>query len=208
VSLQQESSPAYWDRQADSLAEARFAVWSVDPDDYDATTTKCVDLLRQLLPFDVRSVMEVGCGIGRLTLPIAEAFPGAEVYGIDFSVRLLEYAHQESYRRRLTDRVHFVCSPAQGPLPVFALEAAYSVAVLQHVLRPTALAIIANVAHYLRPGGSLVIQTVYDREFEDEGHVPPAVVAEWFRLAGLVDVTQERGKIFPDWLWTVGRVRP
>jgi ubiquinone/menaquinone biosynthesis C-methylase UbiE len=47
------------------------------------------------LPYDekVQRIVDIGCGIGRLTVALAEEFPGAEVWGIDVGGPLVRYAH-------------------------------------------------------------------------------------------------------------------
>jgi ubiquinone/menaquinone biosynthesis C-methylase UbiE len=38
----------------------------------------------------------MGCGAGMSTLPLAEAFPGAEIYAVDIAAPMLRYAHGRS----------------------------------------------------------------------------------------------------------------
>src|SRR3712207_6020181 len=51
-------------------------------------------------------VLELGCGTGRIALPLARA--GAMVVGIDRSAPMLERARQRSRRAKLHGRVHLV----------------------------------------------------------------------------------------------------
>jgi SAM-dependent methyltransferase len=39
------------------------------------------------------SILDVGCSVGHSTLPYAEAYPDADLFGIDLSAPLLRYAH-------------------------------------------------------------------------------------------------------------------
>lgn len=48
------------------------------------------DKFPDLLP---RRILDIGCGIGSATLPLAESYPDAEVYGIDVAAPMLRYAH-------------------------------------------------------------------------------------------------------------------
>jgi SAM-dependent methyltransferase len=52
-----------------------------------------------------RRILDMGCSAGSATVPYAEAFPGAEVYGIDVGAGLLRYAHARA--EALGARVHF-----------------------------------------------------------------------------------------------------
>lgn len=43
-----------------------------------------------------RRILDLGCGAGMSTLPLAEAFPGAEIYAVDIAAPMLRYAHARS----------------------------------------------------------------------------------------------------------------
>ena len=40
-----------------------------------------------------RRILDIGCGIGSATIPLAEAYPDAEVHGIDVAAPMVRYAH-------------------------------------------------------------------------------------------------------------------
>lgn len=53
-----------------------------------------VDYIKERFPdFAPRRILDVGCGPGFSTLPWKEAFPDAEVHGIDISAPMVRYAH-------------------------------------------------------------------------------------------------------------------
>lgn len=52
-----------------------------------------------------RRILELGCGVGHSLLPYAEAYPQAEIHGIDISAPLLRYAHARA--EALGKAVHF-----------------------------------------------------------------------------------------------------
>jgi SAM-dependent methyltransferase len=56
-----------------------------------------VDFIRQRFP-DLKParILDMGCGAGMSTLPLAEAFPGAEIFAIDIAAPMLRYAHSRS----------------------------------------------------------------------------------------------------------------
>jgi SAM-dependent methyltransferase len=43
-----------------------------------------------------KRILDLGCGVGTSTLPLAELFPGAEIYAIDIAAPMLRYAHARS----------------------------------------------------------------------------------------------------------------
>ncbi len=100
----------------------------------------------------VDRIVDLGCGIGQLTLSLKEAFPDAEVWGIDVAAPLLRYAHKRGvelalevgFAQRLAEDTRF----DGGSID---LVAAY---ILFHeVPAASARAICAEVFRILRPGG-------------------------------------------------------
>jgi SAM-dependent methyltransferase len=56
-----------------------------------------VDCVRRRFPdLKPRKILDLGCGAGMSTLPLAEAWPGAEIYGVDLAAPMLRYAHGRS----------------------------------------------------------------------------------------------------------------
>ncbi|HEU5225484.1 MAG TPA: methyltransferase domain-containing protein [Actinomycetota bacterium] len=101
------------------------------------------------------TVLDAGCGSGRVTALLAERLPDGSVVAIDGSTSMLEIA-----RRRLApfgDRVRFVLADLMAPLPIDEpVDAVLSTATFHWV--PDHDALFANLAAVLRPGGRLVAQ--------------------------------------------------
>jgi len=97
-------------------------------------------------------VLELGCGSGRLLVPLAEA--GGELTGVDNSPAMLALA-----RNKLGDRVKLV----EGDMRTFELRERYALAIVSinsfmHLLTTAdQLAALSNVARHLKPGGRLII---------------------------------------------------
>ena len=53
----------------------------------------CLWLKTNYPDFAPKRILDIGCGIGHNTLPLAMAFPDAEVIGIDVGAPLIRYAH-------------------------------------------------------------------------------------------------------------------
>jgi ubiquinone/menaquinone biosynthesis C-methylase UbiE len=106
-------------------------------------------------------VVEVGCGTGRLTLPLSAMTP-AHVIGLDTEARMLEVA-----RSKDTDgRVEWGRGSAYR-LPVNDQAAALVVMVMVvHLLRQRVRA-FTEAARILRPGGRLSLWTFTPRHVED-----------------------------------------
>jgi ubiquinone/menaquinone biosynthesis C-methylase UbiE len=97
-------------------------------------------------------ILDMGCGVGHNTVPIATGFPDAEVFGIDVGAALLRYAHLRA--EGLNARVRFIQDNAEHT----AFEAgSFDLVVSQIILHETSpeatAAIIRESRRLLRPGG-------------------------------------------------------
>ena len=109
-------------------------------------------------------VLELGCGTGRITLPLGRA--GVPLVGIDRSRAMLVRARQRMRRARLNDRVRLVRGdirylPFAAPGPFALVIAPYGV--LQSLLRERDLAWTLRAVHAaLEPGGTFGLELVAD----------------------------------------------
>jgi len=108
-------------------------------------------------------VIELGCGTGRIAVPLGRA--GVPLVGVDRSAPMLDRARQRLRRGRLTDRVRLI----RGDIRVlpFAKSAAAMVmapyGILQSLLRERDLAAtLADVHRVLEPGGAFGLELVAD----------------------------------------------
>jgi trans-aconitate 2-methyltransferase len=101
------------------------------------------------------TVLDAGCGSGRVTALLAERLPEGSVVALDGSTSMLEIA-----RRRLApfgERITFVHADLLDPVPLSEpVDAVLSTATFHWV--PDHDALFANLARVLRPGGRLVAQ--------------------------------------------------
>ena len=111
-------------------------------------------------------VLELGCGTGRVSLPLARA--GVNLVGVDRSAPMLERAHRritKSPSRQLAKSLHLVRGDIRalpfddGAFPM--VIAPYGI--LQSLIRPRDLtATLASVARVVAPGGTFGIDLVPD----------------------------------------------
>jgi trans-aconitate 2-methyltransferase len=136
------------------------------PRDWDAATHDRVadpmtqwgmTVLDRLSLHGDETVLDAGCGSGRVTEALAERLPRGCVVALDASPSMIEKARERL--ERFGDRVAFVVADLGRPLPIDGLapvDAILSTATFHWV--PDHDALFTNLAAVLRPGGSLVAQ--------------------------------------------------
>lgn len=100
------------------------------------------------------TVLDAGCGSGRVTEQLAARLPAGHVIALDASPSMIEEA-----RRRLAPfapRVSFVVADLMEPLPVGQVDAIFSTATFHWV--PDHDRLFQHLAAVLRSGGRLVAQ--------------------------------------------------
>jgi ubiquinone/menaquinone biosynthesis C-methylase UbiE len=103
-----------------------------------------------------RRILDMGCGFGKTTAPLAEEFSGAEVVGIDLAAPCLKVAWLRAaqrglpitYLQRNAERTHFADDS-------FDLVTAHQL--LHEVPRPALRRILREAFRILRDGGQFVV---------------------------------------------------
>jgi ubiquinone/menaquinone biosynthesis C-methylase UbiE len=119
------------------------------------------------------TVLDAGCGSGRLALEIARRRPDLRVHGVDLEQGMVDVATRHAERASLADRVAFtVADLADLPLPDDSADLIVSTASLHHWVdvRP----VLASLDRVLRPDGRLWI---YDLRLIPAGRVRAAAAA-------------------------------
>jgi 2-polyprenyl-3-methyl-5-hydroxy-6-metoxy-1,4-benzoquinol methylase len=133
--------------RSQALDESRRARFFASGDEHVEALRSAV---RQLLGVDLapRAVLDYGCGVGRLLIPLAR---GAErAVGLDVSESMLMEARRNCEREGITAELR-PASDLAGMRAQFDLV--HSALVLQHVPVRTGERIIAQLAAAMRPGG-------------------------------------------------------
>jgi len=100
-------------------------------------------------------ILELGCGVGASLLPMAEAFPHAEVHGIDVGAAMLRYTLARA--RHLGQTVHLSQGSAEcAPYPDASFDLVFS-SVLLHETSPDAIGRIMAESHRLLRSGGVAI---------------------------------------------------
>ena len=177
--------------QPSSYAEGLRMAWDEDDDGVE----HCLAHIEPRMPYD-GVVVDIGCGVGRLTVPLVDRRVDLSVIGFDTSGDMLDQAYQhidwDAYRGQilLTDT-----------WPDQEFDAAFSVAVFQHIPDHVAVEYIYRVAP--RP---FVFQFVEGLEREPLSMQRPVKwVAEWVRGAGYRSVEIDGDDRFDNWRWVYAR---
>ena len=158
-----EAMRDYWDRKADENA-----MWFIHsqldferPDAAEFWRSGVDNLDRTLEPFGIdftgtERVLEIGCGIGRITRAIASR--ASSVVGVDVADAMIDRARAE-----LADvaNAEFVLGNGRdlSGLPDAGFDAVYSFIVFQHIPDPAVTyGYIREIGRVLRPGGWTVFQ--------------------------------------------------
>jgi len=113
------------------------------------------EVLKRLPLEGDETVLDAGCGSGRVTEQLLERLPGGRVIAADAAPSMLVEARRRL--ERFGDRVTFVECDLGRPLPIGGpVDAVFSTATFHWVSDHSAL--FANLAAALRPGGALVAQ--------------------------------------------------
>lgn len=102
-------------------------------------------------------VLELACGTGRVTIPIAEA--GLPVTGLDMSVEMLRRAEKKAAEKGVLDKIDFI----RGDMRQFELEKQFSLIMIPfrsflHLLHiQEQMKALTAIRKHLAPGGKLAL---------------------------------------------------
>lgn len=141
------------------------------PEATDRLTDLVLDRL-QVGPGD--RVLDVGCGIGKPAVRLAER-TGAEVVGISNNRGQVEQATARAAEAGLAGKVRFEYADAMDqPFADAEFDAVFALESIIHMDRPVAL---AEMARTLRPGGRLVLTDMIETAPEGSGEPTVAETA-------------------------------
>lgn len=169
--------------------------------DKNISTQSFLDIIipriENYIPKEDGSILDVGCGIGRLTEPISGYFQTVTVFGTDINPEFILYAIEKS------NNVNNPTYILADNLSVFMnLYVVFSVLVFQHISNEAKKEYIKQVGMALRKGGMFLFQYVegtysgramYDAEIID--------IQKWCAQAGLKIISTTFDRLAPRWTW-------
>lgn len=112
--------------------------------------------LKQEYPdFLPSKILDMGCSVGHSTLPYVDAYPNAEVYGIDVAAPMLRYGHARA--ESLGKRVHFSQQNAERTnLPDESFDLIVSHILLHEIPTPAIYKVLQECYRLLSVGGMML----------------------------------------------------
>jgi SAM-dependent methyltransferase len=120
-----------------------------------ATIQRCIDP-----DFVPRSILDFGCGVGRLLLPFAAT--AEEVVGVDVSRSMLQEARRNCEQRGLRN-VRLLLSDDDLSTLTDKFDLIHSFIVFQHIPVERGRVILLKLLQHLRPGGVGAIHLTYSK---------------------------------------------
>jgi len=135
-------------------------------------------------------VLDVGCGPGRLALPVARIVgEGGEVLAVDLQPEMLAIVERRAARGGVRNVRTHRAAAGDGSIPVGPYDLALLVAVLGEIPVDRRAPAVAEIAERLRPGGRLVVVET----LQDPHRQPRDAVLRLAGSAGLDLEREERG---------------
>jgi ubiquinone/menaquinone biosynthesis C-methylase UbiE len=159
--------------------------WLIELDNPFIKTSRADVIIERLDVAPGMYVLDVGCGPGRLTIPLAKAV-GEDgcVVAIDIQAGMLKRAREKAESAKLTN-IRFVrAAIGQGTLERDRADRAVLVSVLGEI--PDREAALTDIFGGLKPGGILsVTEVMFDPHFQRQATVRQLAEAVGFRQKGL-----------------------
>jgi ubiquinone/menaquinone biosynthesis C-methylase UbiE len=159
--------------------------WMVELDNPFTKTNRAHVIIEHLRVAPGMYVLDVGCGPGRLTIPLARAVgENGCVVAIDVQAGMLKRAREKAEGEKLTN-IRFVhAAIGQGTLERDRADRAVLVTVLGEI--PDREAALTEIFAGLKPGGILSItEVVFDPHFQRQATVRQLATAVGFRHKAL-----------------------
>lgn len=200
---------AWWDEHAGPLE-----CWG-DAATWDEGQAQCIDALRPVLDGKAGWAFDLGCGVGRLSVPILREYDQLKVMGFDVSSEMLAWAkrvQQERFRPVLCDGRSIPVPlhgnrDALGGCPYYVCG--WSVLMFQHIPFDAVVTYLHEVREVLHDEAPFRFQfTVGEPHEQPDGTVPfahfkhdvDAVLAAC--LEARLEVTAvDRGLVMEEWVW-------
>lgn len=155
--------------------------WLVELDNPFTKTNRASFIVDTLAISNGMSVLDAGCGPGRLTVPLARSVgPAGHVVALDIQPEMLARARHKTQTAGYTNVEFIAAGLGDGKLPANHFDRAVLVTVLGEI--PDRAAAIAELFYALKPGGILaVVEVIFDPHFQSRKTVTGLASSAGFR---------------------------
>lgn len=188
-----------WDRVARELPREMTAAGDADDwDAYWASGRRDLDLLlataRRAGSLGTQLALDLGCGLGRVTGPLADHFE--RVVGVDISPEMIGLAREHSQRPSVSYAL--LAPDCSLPLAEGTVDFAVAWTVFRHMAKPAFAHYLDELHRVLKPGGFLA----FDAQIRESG--PPFDPAPYMPFAEREYTVAELGRYCADHRFTWG----
>lgn len=133
-------------------------------------------------------VLEIGCGIGRLIVPLADKYEQCKFYGIDISDKMIAKAPKRS-------NIEYQCSG-------YNLDLVYSMLVFQHITDTEKELYVETAYKMLKKDGVFLLQVVVGKEQNPYSYqVSEGYIGDVLKKSGFRDIKLYMSYLHEQWLF-------
>ena len=166
--------------------------------DPHVTVEKCIDAIYPYIK-EYERVLEIGCGIRRITKPMAIKMPNSYIYGVDISDSMIDVAEKNK-----PDNATFWVN--DGRRLHASVEAIYSMTTFQHIDEQGVQQYLYEIYESLLRGGVLRFQFVEGTEkVEFSWNYSMEEMKKMLDNANLKIINYQQGLIEPTWTWITAK---
>lgn len=145
-------------------------------------------------------VMELGCGIGRLTIPLALKFPDVAFTGVDISQKMLLFARKEAMIAGAKN-ITWLKNDGRSIKTKQRYDLIFSVTTFQHINELGVKQYFEAISKCIKKGGTFRFQFVEGTEqVEFSQQYTKLKIKKWLRKNGFEVVEMEQ-LLFPNWIF-------
>ena len=155
--------------------------WLVELDNPFTKTNRAAFIVETLALSKGMTVLDAGCGPGRLTVPLARSVgPTGRVVALDLQPGMLARAKTKTEAAGCTNVEFIAAGLGDGTLPADHFDREVLVTVLGEI--PERSAALAELFRALKPGGILaIVEVIFDPHFQSRRSVTDLAVSTGFR---------------------------